>query len=311
MFGRKIKFIVRFPDDSTLEYDERYNIVFDINKFFADGDDGLNTAVLTISNLNNTNRKKIEQSAESKTGERDAGNFSAEDKGKAYLEIYAGYNKYNLIFRGAIRNVAQEKKSVDIDTVIYAYDDSLRFFTAQAIKSKSLKAFLQDTYPFDLDYDFYDRVIENTTFNENFRDVLKKLSSKFGFSYSIDDGVLRIRKPVIEPVNPKIISRESGMISIPEVSSTGCKIQVLLSADYHLMDTVELNARFGSFNIGNLTFRDGVLQGTDVESLNKKFGSLNGKYTVFNINHKGESRGNVFITSLDCRNPSFEPVQEG
>lgn len=306
MFGRKIKVVIDFPDGEPLEYDERMNLTFTVEKTMSDSENGANKAEILISNLSNESRERIEKSA--------AEESSVTNNKIATVSLYAGYDKYNLIFKGNIKNVGREKNDTDINTVIYAFDTSISVPLSISIQNKSLSSvisYIAKEKGINLSIKIEDRVMNNYSFNGNFRDFLKDASNEYGFNYYVNDQTLFIYDEEKPKNASKIISRANGLIGIPKISSTGSVIQCLLSPQYGLGDLITLDASYGDFNIGDLTVVGGRLKGSDISGFNAKFSALNGDYIVRYVTHKGESRGDLFITTLESVFKPFAEIDKG
>ena len=298
-FGRKIKFTIDFIDGTSLTYDENMWIDFSVVKFFDTTSDGLNTATVAIKNLNTKNRGLIEKTTADKIG--------SPNEELATLSLYAGYDSYDLIFKGKIKNVGQEKLDTDIQTTIYCYDSSLDNVINKSIKSQTVQAFFTEIageLGVEISVDpKIDRVITNTSYNGDLMSVLKEMSEDFGFYYYMDNETLFISSTTADITQEKTISRQNGLVGIPQISSKGAFINMMLDGTVSIGDYINLDAEFGDFNIGNLNFTSGVLSGTTASSLAKKFSGINGQYYIKQVEHIGQSRGDLFLTKLTCLYP--------
>lgn len=297
MFQRKIKFVIEFSDGSSLEYDERYDISFSVVKFFSVALDGLNTAEVRIANLSNESRKRIEKTAGAKVDETSK---------PSVLKIYAGYDSYNLVFRGQIQNVEQQKLDVDINTVIYCYDNTINKQIHKSVQNQKLSDFIREISDFEVSIDIPNRNIVNQAYSGNLQTILEELSKEFGFNYYVDDNKLFITENIKPLQITKTVSRKNGLLGIPEINSTGCSIDIILDPSLSIGDFIRLDSKFGNFNIGDKTFIRGRLQGTDFNAFNRKFSELDGEYYIRQINHVGETRGDIFKSSLTCLYPTVK-----
>jgi len=306
MLGRKIKVVITFPEGQgePIEYDERMNISFTVNKTMADNDNGVNNAEILISNLSNDSRQRIEKCAASES-EKTKGGITT-------VTLYAGHKDYNVIFTGGIRNVKQDRIGTDINTTIFAYDKTLTVPITVSVKNKSVRKLLIDEAKkkgFSASIDIEDRMVVDYAFEGSFRDFLLELSKDYHFSFFVNDGVLFVYDKNKPKKTAKIISRFNGLTGIPRISEEGCIIQSVLNPANGLGDLVTLDASFGDFNIGDLTIRGGLIKGTDISGFNGKYNALNGDYIVKFVTHKGESRADIFTTTLETIYTSIADIE--
>ena len=71
-----------------------------------------------------------------------------------------------------------------------------------------------------------------------------------------------------------IISKETGMLGLPQATQTGCRVKILMNT--------------------------GIKTGDVVEVRSDRIKILNGEYYVISVRHDGELRGKTWETTLEC-----------
>lgn len=92
---------------------------------------------------------------------------------------------------------------------------------------------------------------------------------------SIENEQINIWSPSTQNVSRKLlISKETGMIGLPQPTETGCKVKILMNT--------------------------GIKSGDVIELKSDRISLLNGDYYVIGITHEGETRGNSWYSTLTC-----------
>lgn len=92
---------------------------------------------------------------------------------------------------------------------------------------------------------------------------------------SVSNEQINIWSPSVPNSNKKLlISKETGMIGLPQPTETGCKVKILMNTGIKTGDIVELKS--------------------------ERIDLLNGDYYVIGITHEGETRGNSWYSTLTC-----------
>ena len=92
---------------------------------------------------------------------------------------------------------------------------------------------------------------------------------------SIENGQINMWSPSVPNGNKKLlISKETGMIGLPQPTETGCKVKILMNT--------------------------GIKTGDVVEVKSERIDLLNGDYYVIGITQEGETRGKTWYSTLTC-----------
>lgn len=127
------------------------------------------------------------------------------------------------------------------------------------------------------------KVQDNFSFTGSPMDLLQQCQQMMGgvssdpqtVFMSISNEQINIWSPSVPNGNKKLlISKETGMIGLPQPTETGCQVKILMNT--------------------------GVVAGDIVELKSDRIDLLNGDYYVIGITHEGETRGTSWYTTLTC-----------
>lgn len=247
-----------------------------------------NTATVTLWNLTKSNRSKL-----------------GEEFDQITLEV--GYKDTGLstIFKGQIRDVTHDKSSPDISSAIECGDGdegvnkgaASKTFPA-GTKPKEIVEHLRDQMPkvekgeivgLD-DLPAYRRPV--TVFGWSARE-LDQLGREHGFYWSIQNGKFNAVKNTKHLGGDIVVSRESGMIGIPQETDKGVKVKTLLNPRIEPGKTIEVKSDFLDEESGK-DKRDSDAGG--------------GKFRVQSVTHSGSSRGDEFYTEADANRVQGDEV---
>lgn len=125
--------------------------------------------------------------------------------------------------------------------------------------------------------------IENYSFTGSPMDMLQECQNMMGgvssdpqtVFISVNNDQINIWSPSVESKNKKLlISKDTGMIGLPQPTETGCKVKILMNT--------------------------GISTGDVVEVKSERIDVLNGDYYVIGITHEGETRGKSWYSTLTC-----------
>ena len=92
---------------------------------------------------------------------------------------------------------------------------------------------------------------------------------------NIENEQINIWSPSVPNANKKLlISKETGMIGLPQPTETGCSVKILMNTGLKTGDVIELKS--------------------------DRIDLLNGDYYIIGITHEGETRGNSWYSTLTC-----------
>jgi hypothetical protein len=120
------------------------------------------------------------------------------------------------------------------------------------------------------------------------RQYMNSLAKQFGFSYTIEnDRIVVMPDNGTRNVTPIIVSAQTGMEGIPEITEIGCKIRMRLRPDVQIGGRIQIEAGFKSFNFNGLYFK-GVPRSAGT-----------GEYRIFQVKHSGDSHGDTWTTTIE------------
>jgi len=134
-----------------------------------------------------------------------------------------------------------------------------------------------------LDFQATDKQIANYSFNGSALRQVDALEAAGGVDVYVDDQTLVV-KNIAAPLTGRIrvLSQESGMVGIPEVTERGVKVRMLLDSNTVLGGTLDVTSKLNP--------------------------ALNGEYTIYGLDFEVASRSTPFYYVADCRRPNFNPI---
>ncbi|MGO4672992.1 hypothetical protein AB4Z40_08840 [Bosea sp. 2YAB26] len=183
-----------------------------------------NTATISVWNLTKSHRRQLGEEFDT-------------------IELKAGYAEgpVSTIFKGSIRDVAHTKETADIKSEMECGDGDegigkgavSKTFPA-GTKPKAIIEHVVGEMPGTTkgemkgidDLPAYKRPV--SIYGWGFRE-LDKLGREHGFYWSIQNGEFQAVKNDRTLSGTTVVSRETGMIGIPEVTDKGCKVKALLN----------------------------------------------------------------------------------
>jgi hypothetical protein len=216
-----------------------------------------NTATLKIYNLKAENRLKIKKEFDKVRLE--AGHIEAGNRG--------------IIFEGFVRDVRHKREDTDITTTVECADGDKAY--RQAVIAKTFPAGTKPPEMVDallaempevargviqgLDkLPAYPRAV---TMVGAVRNELDKIGKTHRLYWSIQDGALEVIPGDGFVDDVVVISKESGMIGIPDITDNGIKVTTLLNPQLRIgrvievrSETLEMNDEQGRFRISGLGF---------------------------------------------------------
>ena len=269
---------------------ESLRIEFEIIKNF---DSEPNYAIIKIYNLSPDNENKIKNEYDD-------------------VIINAGYkDESRLIFRGNIKHVYRYRKENDFITEIEAGDGDKDFrnsimnetlaagTTNQQIVERAVKSFgttIKGEIQLTERQRFRGKVISGNT-----RKVLADLSQESGANWSIQDGQLQIIKvgAFLKDV-AIVINSQTGMLSTPEINDKGIAVKCLLNPQIRINGRIKLDnnlikaKRIKPKSLANERQKKESKPKTPIRL------DPDGIYKVLKLTHKGDTRGNDWITEIEC-----------
>lgn len=259
----------------TLEID-KLKIDFDVKKGIGSKQ---NTATIAIWNLTKSHRRQLGEEF---------------DK----IELKVGYRDGPLstIFKGSIEDVTHTKETADVKSEIECGDGNAgiqkgavsKTFPA-GTKPKAIVDYLAGEMPtltkgemkgLD-DLPAYKRPVSVYGWVAN---ELDKLGREHGFYWSVQNGEVQAVKNDKVLTGTTLISKETGMIGIPEVTDKGCKVKALLNPNVAPGRTIDVRSDFLDEESG----RD-----------KRKSDDGGGLFRVSECTFKGTNRGEEFYVEAE------------
>lgn len=231
-------------------------------------------------------------------------NLSQETSAKIFenesnIGLRAGYdNSIDYLFKGAIRNVFKERNGPDVITRIIArggtsFDKPTinRTFDKNANIVEIIRACCSSIgYPVIMDdtqFEDVDPYIRGKVLSGDPRRYLDELAKTHGFSYVIDNNRINVvRNNSYRDGSPHVVSEATGMEGIPEITETGCDVNVRLNPKIKIGGRIDVKSEFRTFNFSNLYYQD----------IPPNAGS--GIYRIFKLEHGGDSWGDQWTTKI-------------
>lgn len=131
------------------------------------------------------------------------------------------------------------------------------------------------------------------------RDEMRKLAENMNCSWSIQDGqIVLIPLTGYLPGQVPVITRQTGMIGMPEVTQSGISVKTLLNPNLKIGQAVKLdNASIQQmrFSLNTLDQAANLVAETTQARINS-----DGLYYVMQADHTGDTRGQSWYTDLIC-----------
>ena len=127
------------------------------------------------------------------------------------------------------------------------------------------------------------KTMDSYSFSGSPMDLLQECQNKMGgvssdpqtVFLSVENDQINIWSPSVPTGNKKLlISKDTGMIGLPQPTETGCKVKILMNTGLSTGDVVEVKS--------------------------ERIDVLNGDYYIIGITHEGETRGNSWYSTLTC-----------
>jgi hypothetical protein len=130
------------------------------------------------------------------------------------------------------------------------------------------------------------------------RECLRKFAAANGVLWSVQDGRLTLipQNGYIEGQVP-VISRNTGLIGVPEMTAQGLELRVLLNPSIRIGQLIQLQSNaINQYRYGT----DLASQANNPLLARSLKTSADGLYYVMSANHSGDTRGNDWYTDLTC-----------
>lgn len=116
---------------------------------------------------------------------------------------------------------------------------------------------------------------------------LDALAQTHDFSYVLEnDRIVIVKGEEPRQGEPHIVSLETGMEGIPEITETGCDVKVRLNPKIKIGGKIDIQSELKTFNFSNLYYQD----------VPPNAGS--GEYKIFKLEHTGDSYGDDWNTRI-------------
>lgn len=234
--------------------------------------------------------------------------------------LQAGYEgSYGLIFRGTIKQVRkgrEDAKSTYVDITAADGDEAYNFAPMQLTLAAGSR-------PQNAIQAMIDSMVEGgvnrppslpplpgsgmprgQVFHGLARDELRDFCRTNGLSWSIQDALLTfIPQGAYIPGTIPVISRNNGLVGVPEQTQDGITMRVLLNPNIKIGQLVKLDTNA----INRLRYGlDLPSQGTNEPVAIRVGVDPNGLYYVMVAEHVGDTRGNAWWTDLVCLSVNAE-----
>lgn len=261
-----------------------------------------NIAVIRIFNLHPDNEAKIKNEFDE-------------------VLLNAGYEgAMRLVFRGNIKHVYRYREKNDYITEIEAGDGDKDF--AKAVMNETLAAGTTTAQLVDRAVGSFKGVggtgkghvqvndrarLRGKVISGNTRDVLNDVARESGANWSIQDGQLVIVSTNdVLPGQAIVIRADTGMLGAPEINDKGIAVKCLLNPQLRVNGAIKLD------NNGIKAKRQqsqALATKREKQEINAPLGRENealvrldpdGIYKVLKLTHKGDNRGQEWVTEIEC-----------
>lgn len=255
-----------------------------------------NVAIIRIYNLASINEEKIKNEFDE-------------------IWLNAGYDgAMLLIFRGNIKHVYRYREKNDYITEIEAADGDKDFRNAimnetlaagttnAQIVDRAVKSFKSNGGTIKGHVQINDRArLRGKVVSGNTRNVLSDIAKESGANWSIQDGQLIIVKVSgVLPDEAIVITSETGMLNAPEVNDKGIAVKCLLNPQLRVN---------GAIRLDNKGIKAKRVQAQALATKREKEETKpkepvrpdpDGIYKVLKLTHKGDTRGQDWVSELEC-----------
>ena len=288
---RKIQVVIGKAGSGLLV--ENLRITFEVAKTVESAP---NVAVIKIFNLNPTNEARIKNEFDE-------------------LFLNAGYeDAMQLVFRGNIKHVYRYREKNDYITEIEVGDGDKDF--RKAVMNETLAKGTTTATVVDRAVGTFSGV-GNTTkgvvqikdkprlrgkvISGNTRDVLTDLARDTGANWSIQDGQLMIVSANdVLPMQAIVITSETGMLGAPEINDKGIAVKCLMNPALRVNGAIKLDNN--GIKAKRVKAQALATKREKQEAEGKEPVRLDpdGIYKVLKLTHKGDNRGQDWVSEIEC-----------
>jgi len=235
----------------------------------------------------------------------------------APVKLRAGYtNQVDTLFTGYITNTFRERDGASTVQRLLCKSgtpvtdrSSLNSSYGGGVQLLDILRDVAKQWPRQLDID--EEVFGNISLTSGYfidgdiPQTLTRLGNAYNFEWTDERGALIITRPEAERKTPIVeVSQFTGMIGIPEVnrgpSGFGVFVINRLNPYFRINGRIEVKSEFQTFNAGNIAV---VGLAGDARA--------NGVYNVFELRHRGDSHGNLWLTEIDALRANSAPKLPG
>ena len=294
---RKIQVIIGKKGTGLLV--ENLRIHFEVGKTIESAP---NVAIIKIYNLHPDNEAKVKNEFDE-------------------VLLNAGYEgAMRLVFRGNIKRVYRYREGADYITEIEAGDGDKDF--SRAVMNETLAAGTTNAQLVDRAVGTFKGVggttkghvqvtersrLRGKVISGNTRDVLHDVSRESGANWSIQDGQLVIVSANdVLPGEAIVIRADTGMLGAPEINDKGIAVKCLMNPMLRVNGAIKLD------NNGIKAKRvkaQALATKREKQETNAPLGRENeqlvrldpdGIYKVLKLTHKGDNRGQDWVSEIEC-----------
>jgi len=273
---------------------ENLRIVFEVVK---DHQSAPNFANIKIYNLNDQHQNQIRTEYDD-------------------IILNAGYEGDEaVLFRGNIKHVYRYRDGNDWIVEIDAGDGDRDF--RGAVVNETLATGASDTQLVDRVCSNFSstkkgsvkgvgetRRLRGKVVSGNARDVLHDIARQHDCTWSIQDGRLQIVKSNgVLDTEAILVNGDTGMLGAPQQDDKGIKAKTLLNPLYQINGRVKLdndNIKRKKKKIGSTAQGGEDVNGTTEKPKEPARLDPDGIYKIYKLTHKGDNRGQDWITEVEC-----------
>lgn len=230
-------------------------------------------------------------------------NLSKETEAKAFRSgvefgIKAGYeDTIDFIFKGSIRNVFKERDGANTVTRIIAKGGGQPDSTINRTLGKNstvvdaINACAEVMgYPVIIQSDDFanvNRYSRGYSLSGNPVVYLDNLAQMHGFKWTLDnERIVVVRNSSYRNGQPYVVSEQTGMEGIPELTETGCDVSIRMQPKIKIGGRIDIQSNLRTFEFSNVYF----------QNIPANAGS--GVYRVDKIEHSGDTWGDDWTTKI-------------
>lgn len=215
------------------------------------------------------------------------------------IALRAGYTDTNdFIFIGKIQNSFKERNGPDRVLRIVARGGTQdtkptinKTFDKNANIVEIIRACCESAgYPSVIDSEQFTDVAPYARGRVLSGDPLRELdllAQTHDFSYVLEnDRIIITRNNSFREGTPRVVSQETGMEGIPEITEVGCDVNVRLNPKIKIGGRIDIQSELKTFNFSNLYY----------QNIPENAGS--GVYRIFKIEHVGDNYGDDWTTKI-------------